>query len=1809
MYSNILFEFLRQILEDQKNLVIGLIRDKAATEKKIAAQLSDRANVHNLHADLTKYATLKQAATDTADIVGERGVDYLVANAGLVPYLDICGPIGALSDRVEEVEAVSSQLLQTNVVGNIHLFHLFLPLVLKGKVKKVITISSGITDLDFINGYDIDIGALYAASKAAVNVIVAKFKAQYKKDGVLFMSISPATPEEIQAFAEIMGKLVTYALTSKAQSLQKNPSSMASFVPCINVSVGYEPIAHERLSCQSRRYGQTEKGKNAPTSLPYHVPCRSRSYPDNGAGAWRAAAADLTQSRCRSGRRLVLGQPYDMSRLQDSVIDDDDDCCPLCVEEFDLADKSYRPCPCGYLICQFCFNSLKTTYDAAKCPNCRRPYDEKTIEYKVPSPEEQKQDQLNRTKRAQAAKRKDAEKREVEASSRRNLAGVRVKQQNLVYVIGLVPQMKDEQTLLQTLRGPDYFGQYGEVEKIVVSKAKPGAPNQGVGVYVTYARKEDAALCIHTIDGTQNGDRTLRAQFGTTKYCSAFLRHETCTNKNCSFLHEAGDDGPNSGSSDTARGTKQPPAAAAVMAPPQRPQSTTHSVSSQPMARQGSKDSDSRKASGDGSALPSTASWAHSLPIAAKVRRPSQSTSRATPSPQLAHAALVSSHKSERSKDLSSASAAADQSPKEAASKPRPKPKPKAVDPIQTVYDALLKTLSAQPFEFIFSDASLSGQAKADIESFPCLIDPYGGAKRRVMQNREAERANIESEEKAKLEVQATSAAEDALDDESMGAGSLALGGEPEDNPRSTSARAPGPTQNTSYELSNFDRSGPQYSQAQYDQISNHQRHGSRYFNHDSKASNANNRFQTQQQQQSFYPSGVQGPPPGLPASGTPPVSGGGMFAHGQNFTNPGFSATKDANADLHPRGRSTTGAGGADVAKRELLLSLQNNPLRSPPQSSAPASSPGFLGGQYPGPYQDPGLVKQRKKGKKQRHANTSSSGGGVEHLADPSIVQARIHQAGNTAQGLFGGQQVHGVMDLLLHRFGRETIGLWHSTSHGFLFHRYDSYDEAQFPPLPARPPGRPPGLHSRVTSFPSRPGSSGRSTPKVPPGFENTHGHPILKPEDLPTVTTATSRASTTAPVLPALPTLSRRTPTSTSRQDKSHDDKAGSSTLDKGRSADISLGSPKPRQPRVPPKEQTSQAIALADKEVKSDTKVDSKHTADLPSTKPALPKSKDAKSDKPMKIDVSAMSTTSALSSHDKLATPASKDAATVATPPPISSRPATPATVASELSRASIPKTRTLRVATSASTSSRPVEQPPHSATTERSGPASLPPHHPLKSASRRPSVSSISKTPVDSASYSRPSTPAMSEKLMSEGVSRAGSPPVSIVGSAPERAKTRNQLKKERRDKAKAEQKTADAISSSTSVATPPVAEEVGPIVSRQKKQKKATTETKAAADNHSKVAKTTKAKQQEDTKEVEPSQPSTPAEQAAQEIEPDAEEATEPFTLRDLYASLPANHTSADIQRLLQAHTSSMSRILSSLLSTGDLTKDHPWLNPPSFNSPAYKLPPDNRKGQDYLDAHGYTQTSVFGYVYLPVKERRALERGSSVGVASTPPPPLSSNNGSNNNNNNTSQQQHDSLLHRALITAKGVVYRHLTPAESERLLELEERRDLCVEEFGEDIGSMSALEEPLEETDFINLAGGMEELARRGEDKGVVWVDTRARGGAFVDLEYDDADIVVDDDDAADEEEDYPAEPDDLVDIMGHGGRSRHPTISSTNSHDNPVINLRALDDDALTKRVTEKQKELEAARKEMDKSERSWNKKAREWARWRDATVRA
>lgn len=119
-------------------------------------------------------------------------------------------------------------------------------------------------------------------------------------------------------------------------------------------------------------------------------------------------------------------------------------------------------------------------------------------------------------------------------SQRKHLANMRVVQKNLVYVIGLPPRIANE----EILRQHDYFGQYGKIIKVVVNRRG----NPGIGVYITYTKKDDAGKAIAAVDGTMCDGRIVRASYGTTKYCAYYLRGQSCQNPGCMYLHEPGDD-------------------------------------------------------------------------------------------------------------------------------------------------------------------------------------------------------------------------------------------------------------------------------------------------------------------------------------------------------------------------------------------------------------------------------------------------------------------------------------------------------------------------------------------------------------------------------------------------------------------------------------------------------------------------------------------------------------------------------------------------------------------------------------------------------------------------------------------------------------------------------------------------------------------------------------------------------------------------------------------------------------------------------------------------------------------------------------------------------------------------------------------------------------------------------------------------------------------------------------------------------------------------------------------------------------------
>ena len=135
--------------------------------------------------------------------------------------------------------------------------------------------------------------------------------------------------------------------------------------------------------------------------------------------------------------------------------------------------------------------------------------------------------------------KKDVERPPVKAPppDRRHLHNYRVVQRNLVYIVGVPAPVATE----EILRRPEYFGQYGKIGKIVVHRNQNTA-HATVSIYVTFYYKEDARAAIQALDGFWLDGHHLRASFGTTKYCNNFIRGVPCSNPECVYLHELGDD-------------------------------------------------------------------------------------------------------------------------------------------------------------------------------------------------------------------------------------------------------------------------------------------------------------------------------------------------------------------------------------------------------------------------------------------------------------------------------------------------------------------------------------------------------------------------------------------------------------------------------------------------------------------------------------------------------------------------------------------------------------------------------------------------------------------------------------------------------------------------------------------------------------------------------------------------------------------------------------------------------------------------------------------------------------------------------------------------------------------------------------------------------------------------------------------------------------------------------------------------------------------------------------------------------------------
>ncbi|XP_071686105.1 uncharacterized protein [Rutidosis leptorrhynchoides] len=211
--------------------------------------------------------------------------------------------------------------------------------------------------------------------------------------------------------------------------------------------------------------------------------------------------------------------------------------CPLCAEEMDWTDQQLNPCKCGYEVCVWCWHHIMDMAEKdateGRCPACRTPYDKDRIVGLETNFQRVSSNSSSRKQKLQKAKSKPNE-------GRKDLSNVRVIQRKMAYIIGLPLDLADE----DLLQRKSYFGQYGKIMKVSLSRTSGGALQQLINdtcsVYITYSKEDEAVTCIQSVHGYVLDGRLLRASFGTAKYCHAWLRNTSCDNPACLYLHTLG---------------------------------------------------------------------------------------------------------------------------------------------------------------------------------------------------------------------------------------------------------------------------------------------------------------------------------------------------------------------------------------------------------------------------------------------------------------------------------------------------------------------------------------------------------------------------------------------------------------------------------------------------------------------------------------------------------------------------------------------------------------------------------------------------------------------------------------------------------------------------------------------------------------------------------------------------------------------------------------------------------------------------------------------------------------------------------------------------------------------------------------------------------------------------------------------------------------------------------------------------------------------------------------------------------------------
>ncbi|KIJ54009.1 hypothetical protein M422DRAFT_102295, partial [Sphaerobolus stellatus SS14] len=170
-----------ELVSSENNTVFALVRNKETARKVPSTILTNELpNLHVLEADVTDAGALKLAMEKAAQVTGGK-LDVIINNAAAISGENDWRRIIDLFVLAKVKRSFWS--FKVNVTGVILATLVFLPLLRKGSLKKIVTISSLGGEREFVVKSKVTGMSAYGASKAAVNMVVTKLALELEPEG------------------------------------------------------------------------------------------------------------------------------------------------------------------------------------------------------------------------------------------------------------------------------------------------------------------------------------------------------------------------------------------------------------------------------------------------------------------------------------------------------------------------------------------------------------------------------------------------------------------------------------------------------------------------------------------------------------------------------------------------------------------------------------------------------------------------------------------------------------------------------------------------------------------------------------------------------------------------------------------------------------------------------------------------------------------------------------------------------------------------------------------------------------------------------------------------------------------------------------------------------------------------------------------------------------------------------------------------------------------------------------------------------------------------------------------------------------------------------------------------------------------------------------------------------------------------------------------------------------------------------------------------------------------------------------------